>query len=72
MKRSINIEDELTRLKKSFPKHLETEIEHLWLQIRVRSENNAHWGYEFFLKNNNLEMPIRIYWDENRLVESNN
>ncbi|MDY8137459.1 hypothetical protein [Aquimarina sp. 2201CG5-10] len=72
MKRSVNIEDELKRLKNSFPKILENEIENLLLLIKVNSEHNAHWGYEFYLKNNPLEMPSRIYWEEHRLMRSYN
>jgi len=70
MKRSINIEDELKKLKTSFPKVLENEIKNLLSLIKVNSEHNAHWGYKFNLENNSLEMPSRIYWKEHRLMNS--
>ncbi len=69
MKRSINIEDELKRLKTSFPKALENEVANLLSLIKINSEHNAHWGYEFKLKNGLLEMPSRIYWEEHSLME---
>ncbi|MEP0005365.1 MAG: hypothetical protein ABJ387_13305 [Balneola sp.] len=69
MKRSINIEDELKRLKTSFPKTLENEIDNLLSLIKIKSEHNAHWGYEFNLEDNPFEMPSRIYWEEHRLLE---
>ena len=68
MKKSINIEDEFKRLKKSFPKTLENEIDKLFSLIRIDSEHNAIWGYEFYLKNNPLEMPSRIYWEEHKIL----
>lgn len=69
MKRSINIEDELKRLKTSFPKTLENEVTNLLSLIKINSEHNAHWGYEFNLENRFFEMPYRIYWEEHRLME---
>ncbi|WP_299674354.1 hypothetical protein [uncultured Dokdonia sp.] len=69
MKQSINIEDELKRLKASFPKALGNEIENLLSLIKVDSKHNAHWGYEFNIENNPIEMPSRIYWEEHRLMK---
>ena len=69
MKQSINVEDELKRLKASFPKALGNEIENLLSLIKVDSKHNAHWGYEFNIENNPIEMPSRIYWEEHRLMK---
>jgi hypothetical protein len=69
MKQSINIEDELKRLKTSFPKNLENEVANLLSLIKINTKHSAYWGYEFNLENNPFEMPSRIYWEEHRLME---
>ena len=62
------MEDEFRRLKTSFPITLDQEVEMLLSMINVHSMHNAHWGYKFILENNDLEMPIRIYWKEQSLI----
>jgi len=69
MKQSTNIGDEFERLKSSFPKTLEFEVESLFSVITVHYKCSAYWGYEIILKENNLEIPSRIYWEEHRLRE---
>ncbi len=63
------LEDELKNLQTSFPKTLENETINLLSLITINSEHSAHWGYEFILEKNQLEIPSRIYWEEHRLME---
>ena len=45
MKRYSNIEDEFKKLKASFPKSLENDIEDLLLLIKINSRHKVSWGY---------------------------
>ena len=67
MKKYIDIEDELRKLKNAFPKQLMSDINFLASKINAKSEHLAHWGYEIYIEGENIEIPSRIYWDESKL-----
>ncbi|MCK8521058.1 hypothetical protein M0D21_05745 [Aquimarina sp. D1M17] len=67
MKKYIDIEDELSKLKNAFPKFLIPDINSLVSKINAKSEHSANWGYEMCIDGENIEIPSRIYWDESKL-----
>lgn len=67
MNQNIYIEDELNRLKTSFPKAMESELVHLLLMMKINSKHNAYWGYKINLEGHILEIPSRIYWELDNL-----
>ena len=67
MKKYIDIEDELSKLKNAFPKPLMSDINFLVSKINAKSEHSAYWGYEIYIEGENIEIPSRIYWDESKL-----
>lgn len=67
MKKYIDIEDELRKLKNAFPKHLIQEINFITSKISPKSDHSAHWGYEMCIEGEKIEIPSRIYWDVSKL-----
>ena len=53
----------------SFPLELKEELANLLDRISIHSQHSIHGTFPVTLRNNELQIPTRVYWEEHRLLE---